>query len=261
MRKSQILNMALIQVAVFGAAAALPAQTPTQSLRAFGSSRYEDRREAFDQLTMLVRNQRTSLKSYVRQHPEVSAALIALLERENRPDPAKDALPEDSYIGDLIMSVAQLKDPRAVYALAGAIATGKLAEDGLVALGQSAVPVLVNLLRSPSEHEMKRAASAKVLGEIASAHSAVRVDTSAIRAALVASLRDPSMFVRRKAVLALESFADQEIREAMQSLAASDSATRMRAGKRIFPVRDAAQLWLQRDSATQKRVVGTDPPN
>src|SRR5207249_4686931 len=104
---------------------------------------------------------------YARKNPSVATALIALLERENRPDPSKENLSEDTYYGDLIGCVAALKGPRAVNALLGAINTGGMAEDGLMALGSVAVPGLLETLHSKSKHETSLSTAANVLGNLA----------------------------------------------------------------------------------------------
>src|SRR5207244_6893790 len=110
------------------------AQTPNAAIADFRSDTYARRAAGFykiltiankdQQPTGSLRPRAQALADYARKNPSVATALIALLERENRPDPSKENLSEDTYYGDLIGCVAALKGPRAVNALLGAINTG-----------------------------------------------------------------------------------------------------------------------------------------
>jgi hypothetical protein len=190
------------------------------------------------------------LAGYARAHPEVQIALIKLLEREGRPDPAKDALPEDAYIGDLIGSVAALRDPRAVKGLMGAITTGGMATGGLLDLGAAAVPSLLAKVHDPRAHFFARSAAADVLGVIAT-RSTLRADTGAIRSALLDALGDTNQYVRSSAVHALGAFHGPDVRRAVERIAATDPAVSVRANRRIFPVRVEAAAWLRRDDSVK----------
>ncbi len=188
------------------------------------------------------------LATYTIEHPETRVALIAVLERENMPDTAKGMLSEDPYYGDLIGCVAAFKDPRAANALIGAVETGWMAMDGLVALGQDAVPPLLAKLHS-RDWEMARSSAASVLGLIAARSRQMPVDTTAIEAGLIKALSDQSMYVRLSSVEALSQFSNQRVRSAITSLAHTDPAVTIRRGKRTYPVRAAAIKWVRHDDS------------
>jgi hypothetical protein len=253
-----------ILLALVTSACPIDAQSLGSSLTKLQSSSYEIRKAGFYEVFNLanastpsnagfrLRAERTA--SYARANPAVATALIALLEREVRPDPAKGMLSEDSYFGDLIGCVADLEDPRAVNGLLGAISTGGMAGGGLVALGPVAVPGLLRTLGTDG-HEFARQSAADVLGLLVE-RGTVANDTASIRAGLIGALSDPSMYVRGDVVVALRSFSGTELRTVMQSIASRDTAVRLRSGKREYPVRATAIAWLRRDSSLKK----TRPP-
>jgi hypothetical protein len=232
------------------------AQSLSASLTELTSKTYDTRKKGFYAIFRLanastppnagfhLQAERTA--AYAHENPAVATALIALLEREVQPDPAKGMLSEDSYFGDLIGCVADLEDSRAVNGLLGAISSGGMAEGGLLALGPVAVPGLLQTLHQ-DRHEFARAAAASILGRLVE-RGGVGNDTASIKTGLIAGLGDPSMYVRRDAADALRSFRGAELRGVMQSLASKDSAVTMRAGKRVYPVRAAAIEWLRKDS-------------
>jgi HEAT repeat protein len=234
------------------------AQSLNTALVDLRSNSYEIRSAGFSKIMRLAnkgidssgsfRAEMRNLVAYAHRNPSVAPALIALLERENRPDPAKDNLTEDSYYGDLIGAVAELKDPRAVKALLGAITSGGMAEGGLAALGSAAVPGLLEALGSTDRPELARAAAAGVLGRVARRSDAVR-DSSAIESALLHALSDKSRFVRSNAIAALGAYPSPIARHAIESIALSDTAVSDRSGMRVYPVRAAALSWLHRDDS------------
>jgi HEAT repeat protein len=234
------------------------AQSLSATLSQLNSNEYETRRAGFYRIRSLANadnptkagsgSRAPSIVRYASIHPEVASALITLLERENLPDPAKDSLTEDAYYGDLIGSVAALKDPRAVNALLGAVQTGRLATNGLASLGQAAVPGLLAKLRS-QDHEMQREAAARTLGTIAARPEVSAPDGAAIKAGLLNALSDPSMYVRWSAVDALAPFSGPDVRRAMERIATTDPAAR--AGGRAYPVRAAALAWVRHDDSVK----------
>jgi hypothetical protein len=248
----------LLVVASLGRAA--HAQSVSASLAELRSNDYAIRKAGFYKIFNAA-NATTPLNSgfhlraertaaYARENPAVGTALITLLEREARPDPTKGMLSEDSYFGDLIGCVADLKDPRAVNGLLGAIATGGMAEGGLLALGPVAVPGLLRTLRH-DRHEFYRATAASLLGRLAE-RGGQGIDTVSIKKDLIGGLADPSTFVRRDAAGALQAFSGADVRIAMQSLASKDTAVLIRSGKRVYPVRAAAMAWLRKADSVKK---------
>jgi hypothetical protein len=234
------------------------AQSLNSALADLRSNSYDIRSAGFSKIMRLANKgidssgsfqaEMRNLVAYAHKNPSVGPALIALLERENRPDPAKNNLTEDSYYGDLIGAVAALKDPRAVNALLGAIDTGGMAEGGLSALGRAAVPGLIGILGSTGRHELARAAAAGVLGRLARRPDVMR-DSSTIEAALVRSLSDKSRYVRSNAIAALGAYPNPTVRHAIESIALRDTAVSDRSGMRTYPVRAAALSWLHRDDS------------
>jgi hypothetical protein len=240
----------------------LAAQSLSESIGKTSSGDYATRRAGFYRIGHLARADSSTgssaqagqrFQGYVGQHPEVASALISLLERENLPDPTKQAMSEDPYYADLIGVVAGLRDPRAANALLGAIHTGKLATEGLSALGQMAVPGLLATLRSQEKHFFARAAAAVVLGTITRQGRGSAADSAATRSGLLGALSDTSMYVRRDAVEALTHFSGADIRRRVSDLAAMDPASRLRSGKRVYPVRAAALAWISHDDSVRTR--------
>ncbi len=100
----------------------------------------------------------------------IAEALMSLLIRENTisASAAPGSLGESygDYHASLIWSVATLHDARATNALLGAIKTGGLATDGLVALGAAAMPAVIKVADSSADPQVRMGA-ALVLGKMA----------------------------------------------------------------------------------------------
>jgi len=190
--------------------------------------------------------------------PQVRRGLIEALVNENellradRPNiPVKGfSETETDYYANLIGCVASLQDPLALPGLLGAIETGGGAIDGIIALGDAAVPGLTRVMRSPTEVR-RRGAAAITVGRLVSRPRAQPLSEQSmrtIRSTLLASLQDPDYFVRAVSVRSLTVFSDPEIRSAVASLEKSDTATRLEEGRTVYPVRVAAREWLKQDS-------------
>jgi HEAT repeat protein len=242
------------------AAFAVPAcaQDATNYLAQFRSSDYTKRAAAFYSVLSLANQgypanenlgpRCARLASYSKANPAVATALVGLLERETERDPAKDALPEDAYLGDLIGCVAELGDPRAANGLVAVVNTGNMAEEGLVSLGQAAVLPLLGALASPQRHSTIRSGAARVLGDIAGQRKP-GIDTLAIERGLVTALSDPSLYVREYVIGALGAFHGADVRRAVEPLLTSDKGSVVLKGQRQFPVRAAAASWLRVDDS------------
>lgn len=164
----------------------------------------------------------------------------------------------EDYFPDLIGCVAALHDARAVGALIRAIETGGGATNGLVALGNAAVPAVARTLAAATS-SASRLSAAQTLGSMSMRRrelSLTDASVAAIRTGLLSALKDSSVWVRQGAVTGLAQFTDTEVRGAMQTLATSDSGVMTRNGKRVFPVREGASAWLVRDSVSR----GLRPP-
>jgi hypothetical protein len=130
------------------------------------------------------------------QQPALAAALIDLLERENRliDSPSTGSLTQAEMIDyrlDLVAVLAATKDPRAIAALSPWVAFGGRAGMAIVEFGELAVPALVALLDHPDR--LKRAGGARMLTRIAGRQMELRVSDAAmmrIKDALLRALRN-----------------------------------------------------------------------
>jgi HEAT repeat protein len=190
----------------------------------------------------------------------IKRALIKALEKENEViySAAVGSLSETEteYFANLIGCVAALRDPLALPGLIGAIDTGGGAVDGIIALGDAAVPRVVQVLRAKTESVGRRHAAVRILGRLASrprAQPLSQASLAMIRATLLATLRDEDYYMRAVAVRSLTRFPDAEVRNAVEALAKSDTATRVESGKRVYPVRAAALDWLKHDSLKARK--------
>lgn len=170
---------------------------------------------------------------------QIASALIGLLERENREWKAgrvgSMSQERSDFYGDVIASVASLKDTRSVTALAGAIGTGALATDGLAALGDAALPALDAAQKS--EIVMERIGAVYVLSKLASrSNQGLRVSsTLAVRSRLIHGLDDGNPLVRQAAIEGLVPFSDQQVVGLILRIATRDSSDKTRI---------AANAWL-----------------
>lgn len=215
------------------------------SLNGFQSSDDDTRMAAFYALLNPLEGEKFDAADLtsrlMRSRPEDAAALasslISLLERENlrvqRPFDERFS----NYYGDLIWSVASLRDARAVPALLGAVQTGGLATDGLASLGVAALPSVLAALNTADRGV--RNGILRVLAKLATPRAQVSLDaesTTQIRAALLLGLEDEDAFNRVAAIRGLVNFQDADVRSAM-ARAASDASDR---------VREIANDWLRR---------------
>lgn len=184
---------------------------------------------------------------FARQRPEVAIASIHLLERENRKvfrEGGSDSEDYSNYYANLIGHVAALKDTLAVEALAGAMTTGAMATDGLVALGKAALPAVERA--TTSQDILTRGAALHTLGEMASTRQSALGDESRarVKARLVAGLTDQWPGNRIAAIDALSAFRDRDVRAIIERIAATDTS-RFGSGATLrYPVRAAARAWL-----------------
>jgi HEAT repeat protein len=191
-------------------------------------------------------NAREGTLKLLRDHPgdreSIAQALIDLLSRENSliSEAPSGSLPESygEFHASLIWSVATLRDGKATNALLGAIKTGGLATNGLVALGTAAIPAILRAVDSPDPGV--RVEATMILGKMALQREPLvlsATNTEAIRAVLLRAVNDGEDAVRLAAVLSLESFVDASVRDAVQKAATVDTSER---------VREAANEWLSK---------------
>jgi hypothetical protein len=181
--------------------------------------------------------------AFARQHPEVRHGVIALLEYENA-HPG-ERVSEDSYNGDLIAAVAAVKDPSAVKALMAVINTGRLASQGLAALGDAAFPAVVAATeRAPTRHS-----ALSTLSQMATLNPVPALspeNRSRIRGILLQALSDSNRFYRQAALEGLVAFRDQETHDAVARIAAEDPYVVRDQGRVRYPVRERAVATLRK---------------
>jgi hypothetical protein len=186
---------------------------------------------------------------------QIRRALIVALEKENNlvnsgAGPFSET--EMEYYANVIGCVASLRDRTALRSLIGALETGWGAINGVVALGETAVPNLVDLMRATTTKVTRRHAAVHATRKLLERQGSVPISAASlavIRSGLLASLGDSSPFVRRVAIEALAFYSDPDVRQAVVAIANTDSATVDRGdGKKGYPVRQAAQDWLKQDS-------------
>ncbi len=222
----------------------LRSSVPEERMHAFYALLYPDGMDGRH-----LRARAAALASRARRDDALAQELIALAAREQKAMAGvPGSMSEDlsNYYGDVICVVAALADPRSLPVLLTALPNGRLATDGLVVLGDTAVPGVV--ARVGSEDEGVRSAAVLTLGKMAGSPARSRLSDrsiAAIRSALLRALGDPNTFVRTNAVESLGAYGDAQVRASLVELAKRDTAAVMRGGARVFPVRDAAAAWLR----------------
>ena len=259
------VRIAVIWVAVIVLATpsrSVLAQPLPAALSQLTSSDYTVRRGGFYRIFSLANSGAPStsglrphaerLAKYAHDHPEVASALISLLERENLPDPAKNSSSEDSYYGDLIGCVAQMKDPRAINALMGAIETGDMATQGLAALGDAAAPNLLRAVRSGPRVRLSALVALSEMVSLPNSHLSSE-NRSGIRSTLLSVLKDENRYVRMTGLDGLAYFSDSAARRAVQEVTVSDSFVLKRNGRKAYPVRALAIVTLRKQDSLRVR--------
>jgi hypothetical protein len=183
------------------------------------------------------------LAGAARRNPEISAALIRLLDRENiRVSEAPSGSLGEDYLGgyypDLAVTVARMNDPRAAKSLLPAIPLGDVVNTGVAAGGEAVVPAVIAILRNGSE--IQAASAAMILGKIATGAAPLHADVSdAIKTALMTGVNENDRpGVRWAAARALLSFSGEDIRAAMTRLAELSGTSD------AYRLRNVAQAWL-----------------
>jgi len=244
----RFLALSLFSVAL--PLSAMPPESLPESLSRMKSADSSVRIAAFYDLfnppLSLAVTAREGTLTLLRDHPDdrkaIVQSLVDLLTRENsliNGAPA-GSLPESygEYHASLIWSVATLHDGKATDALLGAIKTGRLASDGLVALGATAMPAIIRAAGSPDS--AVRVEATMILGEMAMQSDSLNLDIAhigAIRTVLLHAVGDEQNSVRLAAVLSLDSFVDSDVHATIERSATIDGSER---------VREVANEWLKR---------------
>jgi hypothetical protein len=133
----------------------------------------------------------------------VTLALVDLVDLEDATTARTGQGPGDGYAGDLIGAVAALRDKRALPALLRHIASGRIDDRGIAALGDTAVAPVVALTSDPDV--TKRLAAVMTLGEMFQAQSLNTENLAKARDALTRASKDASALVRQAAANILKA--------------------------------------------------------
>jgi len=155
--------------------------------------------------------------------PDVRAALIALLEKNNQAEEGNVANPE--FVVHVAHTVSQLGDPAAIPALAGALGSGSmLVRDALAEFGDRAAPEVLRVVTSPASHYSAVDQGLIALRFMAEGHggrlSPATLDR--IRGAAMQRLTGRQYFTTLWQAIDLAiALNDAELRQIVESLAAS----------------------------------------
>lgn len=202
----------------------------------------------------------SALTNLFQQNPSradnIKIALIRLLENENafvqgqrkEYDETGKTFGEAyvDYYGDVIASVAALKDERSLNALPGAINTGNMATKALAGLGSSALDQILLRLSDPAP--IARMSAARVLVQMLEPGNVKKVGDAVskerIKSALTKTTSDIDPYVRITGVEGLAALGDRTVIPRLQEVAEGDSFEGF--GERRFPVREAAKKALEK---------------
>lgn len=152
------------------------------------------------------------------------------------------------YYADLISAVSNLRDPRALKGLLGAIDTGGMARRGLADLGPVAIDAVIG--KSHDANIRIRSCAIGVLGEFLERLEDIRANPEAAakaHRAIIAALDDPDSIVRTSATGSLATIRDDPGTKArLEAIASSDPGASWwrNEGKPEFPARDSAAAIL-----------------
>lgn len=206
---------------------------------------WSTRAEAFHALLALL-NQ-ASEPSQVRG--TIIGAIISLLVEESKHVNTHDGLPEayTEYYGELIGSVANLRDPRAISILItpNILSAGNIATDGLSAFGDDAVDDILTQLDSKSVSDNAKVALVRALlamlrdGKLHEAQNKQLTEE-----ALLEAVKAGAPFVRLNSVRGLAYFGDQRAQQAIKDAATSDDYVVGEGETAVYPVRIEARRLL-----------------
>lgn len=206
----------------------------------------------------------SALSKLSSKHPtnadEINLTLIRLLETENnlvrehedKFELTGETLTEDysDYYGDLIGTVAGLKDSRSVNALAGAVNTGNMATKGLAELAPFSIDIIAEKVNS--EDWSTRSSATRVLSQMLEAANINRFEMKIpglrekIKQLLIKKTKDSDYNVRLSAIDGLAKLQDADVIKVLEDISKNDSYESNVAKGRIksYPVREAAKKYL-----------------
>jgi hypothetical protein len=238
------------------------AQGISEALERLSSPEDSERVEAFyDLIGDLTPRAGDAVLALVERRPgerdAIAVALIDLLERETGhlyfPETGVLQTGSDGYFGDLIWAVAVLNDVRSVDALVEVIGSGSLARDGIIAIGEPALPaILRGLDRADSDREMSSIMALAEMSKLYQLNNPASPHHDPVRTHLLRATEAENPHLRIIAAEALSEFRHPDVETAMRALARSDSATRQVNGRTVYPVREVAKQWLERHGSSRR---------
>jgi hypothetical protein len=205
---------------------------------------------------------RSALSKFSRKRPtyadEINLTLIRLLETENnflrehgeKFEQTGETLTEEytNYHGDLIGTVAGLKDSRAVTALVGAINTGSMATNGLAEIAPYSLDVVAEKADS-SDYSIRHSA-AIALSQMLEPANINRLESEApgsrekIKNLLIRKAKDANFNVRLSAINGLAKLQDRDAVQVLEDISRNDMYQSTKGGTTSYPVREAAKKHL-----------------
>jgi hypothetical protein len=158
---------------------------------------------------------------------ELTRALVALLDREDA-ETASGRATGDGYGGDLVGAVAALRDSRALPGLLRHIASGRVADRGLSALGDPAVAPVMAIVADANP--LRRVSAIITLAGIVAPDAGVTVspaNQTAIRETLVRALADDVPSVRIEAARGVAPLRGADVSAALKARLTSESDKRV----------------------------------
>ncbi len=208
-----------------------------------------------------------ALAEFSSKHPadadKVTITFIELLETENSFVKAQDkkfkltgeTLTEEytNYYGDLIGTVAGLKDRRSVTALIGAINTGNMAIDGLAEIAPYSIDIVAEKANS-NDSSIKGAATivlSLMLKPATISHLETEIPGSRerIKQILIQKSEDADRFVRLSAIDGLAKLpTDADVVKILEDISKNDpyQSKTTKGETKSYPVREAAKKHLSK---------------
>jgi hypothetical protein len=207
---------------------------------------------------------RSALSKFSRKRPtyadEINLTLIRLLETENnflrehgeKFEQTGETLTEEytNYHGDLIGTVADLKDSRAVNALVGAINTGNMATDGLAEIASFSLNIIAE--KVDGSDSLTRHSATRVLSHMLEPANINRLETEIpgsrekIKNLLIKKAKDADYNVRLSAIDGLAKLQDADAVKVLEEVSENDLYQSTKGGTTSYPVREAAKKHLSR---------------
>lgn len=207
------------------------------------------------------------LTKYPTNADEINLTLIRLLETENnlvreherKFELTSETLTEEytNYYGDLIGTVAGLKDSRAVNALVGAINTGNMATNALAELAPFSIQTISE--KVDSDDFPTRSAAVRVLSQMLDPANINRLETEIpgsrekIKQLLIKKAKDVDYNVRLSAIDGLAKLQDADAISTLEDISKNDpyQSNVVRGGMKPYLVREVAKKHLSRIKQNQ----------